>query len=210
MRFRRIVPVFGKAAVPWLLEGLLIVLSVVLGFWVSQVQSARADRELAARVLTSVHDEITYNVALLDPYLGMHGQWTAKLKQEAAETGTQAAFDVFMRTRPPLPASGTPFPVLRRSAWDAALAGGTIRLFDHDVAAALSGVYRWQQIVDDNIQRLTRGPFGAATTFDPDNRTPSLKLLWLTMADIQSSEEMLAASYRRHAPAVRAAIDPSH
>ncbi len=84
----------------------------------------------------------------------MHGAWTDSLAKEAAESGTQSAFDVFMRVRPPLPASGTPFPVLRRSAWDAALAGGTIRLLDHDVAAALSGVYRWQQAVDDNVQRL--------------------------------------------------------
>ena len=42
MRFRRFLPTFGKSAVPWLLEGLLIVFSVVLGFWVSQLQSARA------------------------------------------------------------------------------------------------------------------------------------------------------------------------
>jgi hypothetical protein len=206
VRFRRFLPI-GKSAVPWLLEGLLIVFSVVLGFWVSQLQGARADRELAARVLTSVHDEVAYNGALLGPYVEMHGAWTAKLGKEAAETGTQAAFDVFMRTRPPLPAGGTPFPVLRRSAWDAALAGGIIRLLDHDVAAALSDVYRRHQIVDDNIQRLARDGFGAASTFDPANRTPSLRMLWMTMRDIESSEAMLAASYRRHAPALRAALD---
>lgn len=207
MRFRRFLPTFGKSAVPWLLEGLLIVFSVVLGFWVSQLQSARADRDTAARVLASVHEEIERNAAVLAPYVGMHGAWTDALKKEAAESGTQSAFDVFMQVRPPLPANGTPFPVLRRSAWDAALAGGTIRLLDHDVAAALSGVYRWQQVVDDNVQRLAQGPFVAASTFDPASRTPSLRMLWLTMADIQTSEEFLVAEYRRHAPALRAAID---
>ena len=194
---------------PWLLEGLLIVFSVVLGFWVSQLQSARADRELAARVLTTVHDEIAYNVALLGPYVDMHGVWTATLAKEAAQPGTQAAFDVFMRTRPPIPGGGTPFPVLRRSAWDAALAGGVVRLLDHDVAAALSDVYRRQQIVDDNIDRLAYNALGAASTFDVASRTPSLRLLRLTMLDIQSAEAMLAASYRRHTPAVRAALDRS-
>ena len=207
MRFRRFLPAFGKSALPWLLEGLLIVFSVVLGFWVSQLQGARTDRDTATRVLTSVHEEVEHNLALLAPYVGMHATWTAALKKEAAESGTQSAFEVFMRLRPPLPASGTPFPVLRRSAWDAALAGGTIRLLDHDVAAALSSIYRWQQLVDDNVQRLTRGPFAAASTFDPAGRTPSLKLLWLTMADILSAEEVLAAEYRRHAPALRAAMD---
>lgn len=207
MRFRRFLPTFGKSALPWLFEGLLIVFSVVLGFWVSQLQGARADRDTAARVLASVHEEIEHNAALLAPYVGMHGTWTDALAKEAAESGTQSAFDVFMRLRPPLQANGTPFPVLRRSAWDAALAGGTIRLLDHDVAAALSSVYRWQQVVDDNVQRLARGPFVAASTFDPGSRTPSLRMLWLTMADIQSSEALLAAEYRRHAPALRAAVD---
>jgi hypothetical protein len=207
VRFRRYLPTFGAAAVPWVLEGLLIVFSVVLGFWVSQLQSARADRDLAARVLASVRDEMAYNLALLDPYLGMHRAWTEALAKEAAETGSQAAFDVFMRTRPPIPTGGTTFPVLRRSAWDAALAGGAIRLLDHDVAAALSEVYRRHQVVDDNIQRLAQGALGAASTFDPAGRTPSLRLLWLTMADIESAEATLAASYRRHAPAVRAAVE---
>jgi hypothetical protein len=207
VRLRKLPPGLGKAALPWLLEGLLIVFSVVLGFWVSQLQSARADRELAARVLTSVHDEVVYNVALLDPYLDMHRTWADRLKAEAVETGTQSGFDVFMQTRPPLPKAGTPFPVLRRSAWDAALAGGVIRLLDHDVAAALSDVYRRQQIVDDNIQRLARGAFVVPAMFDPASRNPSLGLIWLTMADIESSEAMLAASYRRHAPALRAAIE---
>lgn len=208
MPFRRFVPaVSARAAVPWLLEGLLIVFSVVLGFWVSQLQSARADRDLAARVLTGIHDEIAHNIALLDPYLAMHASWSATLGKEAAETGTQAAFDVFMRVRPPVPSAGTSFPVLRRSAWDAALAGGLIRLVDHDLAAALSEIYRRQQLVDENIQRLAQGALGQASTFDPANRTPSLRLLWLTMLDIQSAEEILAATYRRHMPAVRAAAD---
>jgi hypothetical protein len=207
VRFRRFLPTFGKSAVPWLLEGLLIVFSVVLGFWVSQLQSARAERDAAARVLASVHEEMEHNVALLTPYIGMHATWTDALRKEAAETGTQSAFDVFMRIRPPRPADGTSFPVLRRSAWDAALAGGSIRLLDHDVAAALSSVYRWQQVVDDNVHRLATGPFVAASTFDPASRTPSLRMLVLTMADIQSSEELLVAEYRRHAPALRAALE---
>jgi hypothetical protein len=207
VRLRRFLPTFGKSALPWLLEGLLIVFSVVLGFWVSQLQGARAERDTAARVLASVHEEVEHNVALLAPYLGMHDTWTDALAKEAAESGTQSAFEVFMRTRPPTPAGGNTFPVLRRSAWDAALAGGTVRLLDHDVAAALSSVYRWQQVVDDNVQRLAQGPLGAASTFDPAGRNASLKLLWLTMADIQSSEESLANEYRLHAPAVRAAVE---
>ncbi|MEO5821357.1 MAG: hypothetical protein ABIT71_12710 [Vicinamibacteraceae bacterium] len=208
MRLRRILPTFGKAAVPWLLEGLLIVFSVVLGFWVSQLQGARADRELGVRVLASVHEEVEHNVALLQPYIRMHRTWTEALAKAPSESGPQAAFDVFIAVRPPLPAgAATPFPSLRRSAWDAALSGGAIRFLDHDVAAALSDIYRRQQIVDDNIARLATGALGATATFDPASRTPSVRLLWLTVADITSAEEVLAAGYGRHLPGVRAAVE---
>ena len=42
MSFRQALPGLGKASLPWLLEGLLIVFSIVLGFWVSQWQPAIA------------------------------------------------------------------------------------------------------------------------------------------------------------------------
>ena len=203
---RRFLPGLGKASVPWLFEGLLIVFSVALGFWVSQLQQARADRELGARVLASVHEELEHNLAVLDPYVGMHRTWTDALSKAAAAPGTQAAFDVLQATRPALPrGAATPFPSLRRSAWDAALSGGAIRLLDHDVAASLSDVYRRQQVVDDNVGRLANGALGAAATFDPASRAASVRLLWLTLADIQSAEEFLANGYREHLSVVRAA-----
>jgi Zn-dependent protease with chaperone function len=43
------VPKIGKSAGHWLLEGLFIVISVLLGFGVAQYRESRADRELAAR-----------------------------------------------------------------------------------------------------------------------------------------------------------------
>lgn len=103
----------------------------------------------------------------------MHRAWMAALTKEAVEPGTAAAFDVFLATRPALPAgAATPFPSLRRSAWDAA---------------------------------VSSGPLGAAATFDPANRKPSVRLLWLTLADIESAETLLLAGYRQHVPVLRGA-----
>jgi hypothetical protein len=45
----------------------------------------------------------------------------------------------------------------------------------------------------------------AKATFEPASRVASVRLLWLTMADIQSSETVLVALYRQHLPAIRAA-----
>ena len=128
------------------------------------------------------------------------------MTRPVTEPADRAAFDVFFARRPSLPpGADTPFPALVRSAWDATLSSGAIRLLDHETAAQLSDIYRLQQVVDANVERLANGALGAAATFDPANRTTSLRLLWLTLADIESAEAILLRSYRRHLPAVRAA-----
>lgn len=206
MPLRHLLPKAGRAVLPWILEALLIVFSVALGFWVSQLQQARADRELTGRVLASLQQELEHNVTQLEPYVAMHRDWRQAMTKPATEPADRAAFDVFFARRPSLPpGADTPFPALGRSAWDATLSSGAIRLLDHETAAQLSDIYRLQQVVDANVERLANGALGAAATFDPVNRTPSLRLLWLTLADIESAEAILLRSYRRHLPAVRAA-----
>jgi hypothetical protein len=206
MRWRALVPSVGKSAVPWLLEGLLIVVSVALGVWVSQLQQARADRDYAARVLSSLQAEIEHNHAALEPYVPFHRTWAGALSSVPLADEAQSGLDIWFATRPSLPATATtPFPHLRRSAWDAALAGDALRLIDHDVSAALSDIYRMQEIAGGNVDRLANGALSATTTFDPASRRPATKLLWLTLVDIQSAEALLLDLYRRHLPLVRSA-----
>jgi len=45
------VPKMGRTLGHWLLEGLFIVTSVALGFWVTQFREERQNRELATRIL---------------------------------------------------------------------------------------------------------------------------------------------------------------
>jgi dimethylhistidine N-methyltransferase len=52
------VPKMGKTLGHWLLEGLFIVISVALGFWVTQLREERQSHELAARVLTGLQAEV--------------------------------------------------------------------------------------------------------------------------------------------------------
>jgi hypothetical protein len=196
---------FGKASVPWLLEGLLIVFSVVLGFWVSQWQQTRADRDHADRVLESLHAEVRHNIGVLEPYVAMHRTWIAALDAPES-TASQSAFDVFRATRPRLPDGATSFPSLRRSNWDAAVSGDALRLIDHSAVAALSDIYRVQELVDSNILRLSNGVLSSPAIFDPASRPQSVRLLWLTVADIQSAEVLLLERYRRQLPTIEAAV----
>ena len=201
-------PKIGKTAVHWLLEGFFIVVSVGLGFGVAQYRESRANHELAGRVLKSLQAEIEHNLETLTPLVPIHRVWTDALDKADLSKSTKSGLDLYFDTRPRMP-EGAPssFAFLRRSAWDAAVSGGTLRLIDFDVAASLSDIYVTQEIVKSNVERLVNGPFSSTATFDPASRAASARMLWLTMADIQSSEQILIDLYRRHLPAIRAAAN---
>ena len=190
----------------WLLEGGFIVVSVALGFAVTQYGEHRAERELAGRSLTSLQAEIEQNMAVLAPMVPIHARWVKALAKPAGQPSSRAGIDVFFATRPPLPPHATsPFPFLRQSAWDASVSGGALRLIDYDVAADLSEIYRLQETVNRNIDRLANGALSTTATYDPRSRVASVRLLWLTLLDIESAEEVLLDLYRKHLPAVRRA-----
>lgn len=189
----------------WLLEGLFIVASVALGFGVAQFGAYRSDRELASRVLNSLLAEVAHNSSILEPFVPIHGNWVEALAEAGAAPG-QSALDAFFATRPAMPPGAkSPFPFLRRSAWDAALSGGALRLLDYDIAAVLSEIYRMQETAEENVDRLAQGPLAAVATYDPASRVPAVRLLWLTLADIQSAEAALLDLYQQHLPALREA-----
>ena len=190
----------------WLIEGLFIVVSVALGFGVAQYGEHRSNQELKSTAIDAMRAEIEHNLALLEPMVPIHDTWVKALDKTRQSTSGEAGIDVFFDTRPILPSgSPSPFPFLRRSAWDAALSSGALRLFDYTVTEALSEIYRVQEIATDNVERLANGPIASVDVFDPGRRDVSVRLLWLTLADIQSAEAILMDLYRKHLPAIRAA-----
>jgi hypothetical protein len=199
-------PRVSKVARRWVLESVLIVVSVLLGFGLNEFREARAERDLTARILDGVQAEIGHNLGVLEPFVSMHTQWLSALEGADVAQGQQSGLDVWFATRPPLPpGSAAPFPSLRRSAWDAAVAGGALRLVEYDVTAALTDVYGMQELATKNIQRLANGPLTTLAIYDPASRAAAVRLLWLTLADIQHAEALLLARYREHFPAISAA-----
>ena len=189
----------------WLLEGLFIVISVMLGFAVAQFGEYRNNRELAARVLASMRAEIESNIALLEPMVPIHSKWADALRSVDTSNAAQSGLDLFFATRPPLPAKTSPFPVLRRSAWDAAVSSGALRLMDYSVAEALSEVYAVQAIATGNVDKLSNAFHSTTAPFDPAARVAAARMLWLTIEDIRYAEAALLELYRKHLPAIRAA-----
>jgi hypothetical protein len=177
----------------------LILVSAALGYAAAQFAARRQDLELTRQALQGLQEEIAYNLAVLGPFVPMHDQWVAALAAPAAGEAGQSGIDVFFATRPPLPATAhSPFPVLRRSAWDAALATGAFRLIEFDTSAALSEIYRVQEILTENVSRLAEGALSQVAVYDPISRAPSVRLLWLTLADITAAETELLKLYQQH------------
>jgi hypothetical protein len=85
------------------------------------------------------------------------------------------------------------------------VSGGALRLIDYEVVAALSDIYRVQEIVADNVDRLASGALASADSFTPARRPETLRLLWLTLADITAAEQALLDLGRQQLPALRSA-----
>jgi hypothetical protein len=193
------VPKVGRTWSHWLLEGLFIFISVGLAFSLAQYGEHRADRKLTARVLDGLRQEMADNLALLEPYVPMHRRWLVALNKEGGTAvDGRSGLDVWFATRPELPPGAkSPFPLLRRSAWDATISGNALRLVDFELAQKLSEAYSLQQVVTDNRDRLANGPLAETATYDASARQASVRLLWLTLADVESSEEALLEVYKQ-------------
>ena len=198
----------ARSVPAWLLEGIFIVVSVILGFGVTQYGEYRNNRELAARALTSLQAEIEQNLAAVTPYEPIHREWVKALAGTAESEGTRTGLGVFFATRPRLHGGAvSSFPILRRSAWDTTVAGGALRFIDYDVSTVLSEIYLLQEVYAGNIERLSNGPLASIATFDPATRGPAVRLLVMTLRDIQGTEAGLVQLYGQHLPKVRAAAE---
>lgn len=195
------VPPTGRKPIHWLLEGVFIVISVLLGFGITEFGKARDERNLAARMLASIRAEVEFNRAALAPFVPIHRAWQEALERQDLASGTGSAVDALFATRPPLPAEmKTNVPLFRHAAWDTALATGNLRLIDYDLAAGLSEMYGMQSYAGSQFARL----FSEPAFFDASNRATALRLTQTTMTEMRWAEETLLALYDTHLSALRA------
>ena len=194
-----------KRRVPrWLLEGLFIVVSVALGFAVTQYGESRANAELGARVMRGLQTEVEQNLATLERQVAMHHRWMQALaKVEGGKEG-ETAREVFLATWPDFNPNHivNPFPRLNRGAWDAALSTGALRLIDYEVASHLSEIYQLQESIAASVDQL---PHTSTAFYEPASRSAAVQQLAFQLNAIELTEGYLLDAYRKHLPAIRAA-----
>ena len=186
----------------WLLEGVFIVVSVALGFAVSQFGEYRNERQLAQRMLESIRIEVEYNRRALEPYVPFHRDWRDRLTKADSKSVTTNGVDFFFASRPAMPTDmRANVPFLRHAAWDTATSTGALRLIDYDLAAGLSEVYSMQQYAASTFSSL----FGQSAFYDPSAGVATARLAQTVMQEMTWTEELLLGLYDKHLPALRSA-----
>jgi hypothetical protein len=184
------------ARLPRLLESVLIVLSVVLGFALTEWRQQQAERKLARTVLENVRREMAQNLATLERIPPKHARMAERLATAAVPSagGGQTAFDVFARE---MPEGGLDLSPLRDAAWETAVTTGALRLLDYEKAALVSEVYQIQRAsIVPTIQRIS-DRFLAPQNFDPLARTAMLRTHHMLFVEISGQESYLMETYRR-------------
>jgi hypothetical protein len=199
------IPKVGKTVSHWVLEALMILVSVGLAFGVAEYRESRANHELATRVLKSLQTEVEQNLAALEPWTDFNRHFLDALSKADTSNSHQSTIDVYLAARPRLPAGAKlDTPIVHRGAWDAALSTGALRLIDYDVVSALSDIYQTQDLFSAERSRFA-AEMHAGAAFDPAMRVIGIRQASAELSEIAYAEKLLVDLYRKHLPAIRAA-----
>jgi hypothetical protein len=148
-------------------EALLIVLSVLLGFGVSEWRQASADDALAERVRANLLTEVEYNLAQMETVLPQHERLLTMVANADLSDSQKSGWDVLIAQITQAGGGLVP-PSLRQGAWDAAVSTGALRLLDYELVAELSGIYNLQDVVDSRFTTMAIG-------YEPDTFRPGMQ-----------------------------------
>ncbi|MGH7577829.1 MAG: hypothetical protein ACREM1_22250 [Longimicrobiales bacterium] len=185
----------GSTSSRLLLESALIVLSVLIGFALSEWGSRRADHARAAEAVENFRLEIQDNLTALDNLYPKH-VWLAERLADAIDSGTlegETGFDVFAA----LHAEGQVEPTnLREAAWQTAVSTGVLRLLDYDVAALLSETYLIQETIMTTTIQLMSDRLSDESNFDPQARDVMIRVWHRLVSDLAGQEKALVERYQ--------------
>jgi hypothetical protein len=199
-------PRVGRMPSRFLFESLLIVISVALGFVVTQWRESVVEGELAARVLADVLVEVEANLGQIDAQMAKHKQviedLVAGLPSLDAAAPDQSGLD-FIFSHIGGDFSGRP---LRQAAWDAAVSSGALRLIDYEIAAVLSDIYVSQEKAYDPLLIQTTSIIFAPSTFDPARRKEVVLMFRWFMEEAVGREKLLKEKYEEYLPQLQRAV----
>lgn len=184
----------GESVGRLLLEGALIVISVLLGFAVNAWQQRQSERELSQRVLANFRREVETNLRTVQRTLSIHRTLAERLKTAAARPHPDSsAFEVFVTQ---MPRDGLGMEPLQEAAWETAQSTGALRLLKYETAAELSSTYVIQRTASQT-QRLFIERFMSPANYDPAQQRTMLLTSHMLMLELSGQEGYLVEIYRK-------------
>jgi hypothetical protein len=185
-----------------LFESLLLVVSVVLGFMVSEWGTHAKERELAANVRRSIAQEVAENLKTMDEQIARHEAGLKALDSVRPDPAKPALL-VMEETIPRGSVSALP---MKRAAWDAAVSSGALRLLDHDLVERYSEIYvNQERIYDDDVSWL-KNVFYRPENFEPSQQKAALATLRGVLQELHGNEDYVRGLYRKNLPYLQQAV----
>jgi hypothetical protein len=175
------------------LESVLIVLSVVLGFLVTEWRQANENEALARTAQQSVLSEIQDNYRRVRRARRYHETMSDTLRGvDAIETASRIISEGFQGQ------SGVANPAtVQSAAWDMAQSTGAVRHMAWEDVNALAQTYTRQELYDRQIDWFGRALFDTATDEGPDGLAASTPGFLPVINQFAAQEQQLLARYRQ-------------
>lgn len=176
-------------------EGILIVVSVLLGLALNEWREHRRERALATTALTNFRREISANLARIRAAQPKHAAMAQRLA-EAASTPAPGltAFDVFVAN---MPEGGLDTQPLATVAWETAESTGALQLLDYPTASLISETYSVQRAtLLPTLQRLS-DRFLSPQNFDAAQQGPMVRTHQMLLVELNGQETFLIGIYEK-------------
>jgi hypothetical protein len=175
------------------IESVLIVLSIVLGFLVTEWRQSSENAALAQTARESILSEVEENYRRVRRARQYHETMSDTLGSvEDIDTAAQIISDGFQGQ------SGVANPAtVQSAAWEMAQSTGAVRHMSWDDVNALARVYTRQQLYDRQIDWFGRALFDTATDEGPQGLAESTPGFLPIINQFASQERQLLARYRQ-------------
>lgn len=172
-------------------EGLLIVFSVLLAFWLDGYRENLRKQERTRIALANIVAEIESNQRNVEKVMAYHGQVYRALEAAAASDPGQATlFDVLAKAAP----EGVSPPAILSTAWETAQQSGDLQGLSYRQSYALSAVYRLQADGVEATWKSVRASLNA-DAFAAGVAPKEVRFMAFSFGELLAQEKFLAAAY---------------
>ncbi len=196
-------PWFGRA----LVEGLLIVFAVVLGFIVNEWREDVADRRAAEAAVVRVVAEVETNIAALEAVVGYHEEVVERIgvRLAAIDAGESPADGVLFEEVMTIMDRGVNAPGLSRFAWEHAQQHGRLNVLPYARVAVIARVYEMQANgVESTWRQIVELLFSGPQIMRSQDLASSLRFTQIGFTELASQERFLISQYERLLEELRA------